>query len=151
MTAPLAGETWEIVMTKASLQMTSSETRRLARALGWFSLALGAAELVSPHRITRALGMQGSEGLVQLYGLREIASGIAILTTESSASVWSRVAGDALDLGTLSMHVGDNNDRKANVTAAIAAVGGVSLLDIACAAGLSTIEARRSAALRALN
>lgn len=139
-------------MTKASLQMTPSETRRLARALGWFSLALGAAELIAPHRITRALGMQGSEGLVQLYGLREIASGVAILSTESATSVWSRVAGDALDLGTLGMHLGEDNDKQTNVAAAVAMVGGVTLLDAACAASLSAIEAReQTGSQRALN
>ncbi len=139
-------------MTKASLQMTSSEARGLARALGWFSLALGAAELIAPRRITHALGMQGSEGLVQLYGLREIASGVAILSTESATSVWSRVAGDALDLGTLGMHLSDDNDKQANVAAAVAMVGGVTVLDVACAASLSSIEAReQTEAPRALN
>lgn len=30
---------------------------QLAKALGWFSLGLGLAELLAPRRITRALGM----------------------------------------------------------------------------------------------
>ncbi|WP_156332357.1 hypothetical protein [Rhodopseudomonas sp. AAP120] len=137
-------------MTKASLQMTSTESRQLARALGWFSLALGAAELIAPNRLTRALGMRGSEGLVQLYGLREIASGVSILSTESAASVWSRVAGDALDVGTLALHLRDDNRKKANVAVAIAAVGGIALLDLACAAGLSKNEAHDRADARAL-
>ena len=30
---------------------------RMAKALGWFSIGLGIAELVAPERFTRALGM----------------------------------------------------------------------------------------------
>ena len=41
---------------------------RLARALGWFSLGLGLAELLAPRLFTHALGMRGSEGLVRAYG-----------------------------------------------------------------------------------
>ena len=35
---------------------------RLAKALGWFSIGLGVAELVAPERFTRALGMEGKGG-----------------------------------------------------------------------------------------
>jgi hypothetical protein len=49
---------------------------RLGRALGWFSIGLGVTELLAPRLITRALGMQGSEGLVRAYGAREIGSGL---------------------------------------------------------------------------
>jgi hypothetical protein len=44
----------------------------LARGLGWFSIALGAAEVFAPQTLTRAIGMQGSESLVQAYGAREM-------------------------------------------------------------------------------
>ncbi|AVT80964.1 hypothetical protein [Rhodopseudomonas palustris] len=129
-------------MTSASLQMTPSESRRLARLLGWVSLGLGAAEVLAPHRLARALGMEGNEHLLQLYGAREIASGVAILTTESAASVWSRVGGDALDVGTLALQLRRDNPKRGNVALALAAVGGITMLDWACAQAL-TDDARR--------
>lgn len=131
-------------MTSASLQMTPSESRRLARFLGWVSLGLGAAELAAPRRLARALGMQGHEPLLQLYGAREIASGVAILSTESASSVWSRVGGDALDIGTLALQLRRDNPKRGNVALALAAVGGITMLDWACAQALTTTDRRRN-------
>src|SRR5215208_6410625 len=74
---------------------------RLSRVLGWFSLGLGLAELLAPRRITMALGMQGNETLVRAYGAREIGSGILSLSVDKNTGLWSRVAGDGLDLATL--------------------------------------------------
>ncbi|MCV5663573.1 hypothetical protein OFN50_31615, partial [Escherichia coli] len=51
---------------------------QLAQALGWFSIALGAAELLAPHRMARPLGLAGQERLVAAYGVREIATGVGI-------------------------------------------------------------------------
>ncbi|MBV9236210.1 MAG: hypothetical protein JOZ94_10300, partial [Xanthobacteraceae bacterium] len=53
-----------------------SSADKLARALGWFSIGLGLAELIAPNSITRALGLRGKEGLVRSYGAREIAAGV---------------------------------------------------------------------------
>src|SRR5947209_1858593 len=72
----------------------------LGRALGWFSICLGAVELLAPRRITRALGMEGHETLVQAYGAREIGSGLLALSTERTTGLWARVAGDGLDVTT---------------------------------------------------
>ena len=46
----------------------------MARGLGWFSIGLGLAEVLAPRALTRGLGMEGNEQLVQAYGLREIAT-----------------------------------------------------------------------------
>jgi len=114
----------------------------MARALGWFSLALGAAELVAPHAITRALGMQGKEGLVRAFGLREIAAGMTSLSTEKSLGLWSRVGGDALDLAVLFSAYRDNNPKKQNVGFALAAVAAITLIDLVSAKGNSATHAR---------
>jgi len=71
---------------------------RWARNLGWFSLALGATELFAPRAIARSLGMQGREPLLRAYGMREIGAGMLTLSTEKQTGVWSRVAGDCLDI-----------------------------------------------------
>lgn len=57
---------------------------RLAKALGWNSIGLGVAELVAPERFTRALGMEGKEGLVRAYGVRELGHGIVSLSPPTS-------------------------------------------------------------------
>ena len=78
---------------------------RLARGLGWFSIALGTLELLAPHRVTNALGMQGREGLVRAYGVRELLAGVMTLLVEKKAGLWSRVVGDGLDMATLLGHL----------------------------------------------
>jgi hypothetical protein len=62
-----------VVLSKGSNARSSAD--RLARALGWFSIALGLAELLAPRRIASALGMEGKEALVRVFGAREIAAG----------------------------------------------------------------------------
>ncbi|KXV03146.1 hypothetical protein CR51_18245 [Caballeronia megalochromosomata] len=80
------------------------EPRTLARGLGWYSVALGAAELLAPSAVARAAGFNGSRALVRLYGLREIACGIGILMSRNPAPyVWARVGGDVLDMTTVGL------------------------------------------------
>src|SRR3954470_14072912 len=98
---------------------------RLVRHLGWVSLGVGALEIFAPERITRALGMEGQESLVRAYGFREVASGMLSLSIEKNAGLWSRVAGDGLDLATLMAALRDDNPKKANVAFALMLVGGV--------------------------
>ena len=77
-------------------------TMALARGLGWFSIALGTLELVAPRSLDRSLGAPGHRRLTRAYGLRELAAGVGILTSDDPTPwVWSRVAGDALDLATM--------------------------------------------------
>ena len=106
---------------------------RMARNLGWFSLGLGALEILAPHRVTRALGMDGHESLVRAYGFREIAAGMLSLSIEKKVGLWSRVAGDGLDLATLMTGLRDDNPKKDNVAMALMMVGGITLLDITTA------------------
>lgn len=109
---------------------------RTARFLGWFSLGLGVAELVAPGRLTRALGMQGYEPLVRAYGAREVAAGIGALSVNPAPAIWSRIAGDALDIGTLALGLGRDNPKRGNVGIALAAVLGVTVIDALTAPAL---------------
>jgi len=73
----------------------------LTRGLGWFSIALGMAELLAPRTVARAVGTD-SAGIVRLYGLRELACGIGILAfRDPTPFFWARVGGDVIDLATL--------------------------------------------------
>ena len=103
---------------------------RLAKALGWFRLGLGLTELFAPGHITRALGMQGKEGLVRAYGAREIGSGLLTLSADKQVGLWSRVAGDGLDIATLMGGLRDDNPKRDKVEIALAMVLGVTLLDV---------------------
>jgi hypothetical protein len=106
------------------------DKHKIARALGWFSIGLGAAELLAPRRLSRALGIYGHEKLVRGFGLREIAAGVGLLTQSRRAPwMWSRVAGDALDLGALGAAFPKSARRKA-LGAALASVAAVTALDI---------------------
>jgi hypothetical protein len=114
---------------------------RMARNLGWFSLGLGALQIFAPERVTRALGMEGHEGLVRAYGFREVASGMLALSIEKKTGLWSRVAGDGLDIATLMGGLRDDNPKKGNVAMALMMVSGITMLDIAVAKEVSARHA----------
>ena len=114
----------------------------LAKGLGWFSIGLGMTELLAAERLARLLGMEGKETLIRAYGLREIAAGMLCLAPEKTIGVWSRVAGDGLDIATLLSAHTDDNPKKRNVGVALAAVAGVTLLDLVCAQALTVRHGR---------
>ncbi len=105
---------------------------KIARGLGWFSVALGLAELIAPDTLGRFLGTRRA-GLLRTYGLRELAAGIGLLSTEKLNALrpflWSRVAGDAVDLASLGV-AGVRGDQRRNVVLATLAVLGVTGLDV---------------------
>jgi uncharacterized membrane protein len=112
---------------------------QLARGLGWFSIGLGLAEFLAPRAIAKVSGVKGNTGLIQLLGLREIAHGVAIFAQgrRPAAAVWSRVAGDALDLACLGAAYASPDNDKARLTFATANVLAVAALDVLCAQKLS--------------
>jgi uncharacterized membrane protein len=102
---------------------------RLTKFLGWFSIGLGVAEVVAPAMIARISGTRNHSALIRAYGLREIAVGAGILTKQDPAPwLWMRVAGDVLDLASLAG--GARSGKKIATAGAIAAVAGVTALDI---------------------
>lgn len=115
---------------------------RMARALGWFSIGLGVAELVMPGRLARALGLDGKEALIRTYGMRELASAVPTLSMGKSVGLASRIAGDALDLATLSAALHRDNPKRHNAAVATALVAGITLLDLAAYAGTKVTHAR---------
>lgn len=124
-------------MHRTSAPLTASDAQRLSRSLGWFSIALGALELLAPHKLGRALGMRHETGMIQAYGAREIATGIGLLAaSDPKPWIWARVAGDALDIATLAANADDRNPRREAVGIALASVVAVTVVDLICLASL---------------
>ena len=130
-------------------QSNNHAARRMAQGLGWFSLGLGAAELLAPKAVGRFLGMEEHTELLRAYGAREIVAGVGILAQKDPTPwMWARVGGDVLDIGTLAMGLGRSNPQRSNVGIALAAVAGVTALDVLCARSLGHDRHRPSSQLR---
>ncbi len=133
----------------ASTQATRGATGRgahsgyeaLAKGLGVFSIGLGLAELLAPRSFCRAFGMEGQENLFRAYGVRELATGVAIMMSHDPAPwMWGRVGGDAIDLATMAVGAdpkgAEEGEQRRNIGIAVAAVAGVTVMDAICAVGL---------------
>lgn len=109
----------------------ADRSRQLAKALAWFSIGLGVAQLLAPRRMSRAVGVADRPMLWRAIGAREIASGVGILTQRRSAGwLWSRVAGDMMDLALLGTAANTPGAQRSRVAVATAAVAGITVLDV---------------------
>lgn len=110
----------------------------LARAMGWFSIGLGVMELAAAKRLSHYLGMEEKTNLVRLYGVREIAQGVGVLSQRRPRGwIQVRIAGDFLDLATLATGLTPDNRHRGRVVGAMAAVAGATVLDVICERQLS--------------
>ncbi len=107
----------------------------MARRLGWFSIGLGLAEILMPETIEQVSGVE-SDGLLRLYGFRELICGVGILSTLRPAGwLWGRVAGDALDLATAGVALANAPaHRRGRTWLTLLALAGVTAVDAMCAA-----------------
>jgi hypothetical protein len=139
----------DVVRRTALPGRSQSSHDKMARGLGYFSIALGIAELVAPGAICRAAGVRGLEPVVRGYGAREIATGVAILTSHDPEPwIWTRVAGDLADIATVATGVQQDNQSKGRSALAIATLAAVTLVDLACANGLNSEKGSRKTAIR---
>lgn len=129
--------------TRTDSRYPQSTAGRLAYQLGWFSVALGAIELMASRPLARTLGMRGQESVIRAYGVREIVKGVGILTSPNPTPwLWGRVAGDALDLGTLA-YAYRTGQKQRNVAVAMVNVAGVAALDLLAAKQLGAVARRQ--------
>lgn len=115
----------------------------LAKGLGLFSLGLGIAGLARPRRLARFGGVADGaveQGLLRAVGAREIAQGLGILTQpQPTGWVWSRVAGDVMDVSFVGFELmsGRARDRRRGM-ATLASLLGITAVDLFCAMRLSS-------------
>jgi len=117
---------------------TNEQAEQLATALGWFSIALGVSELTAPRALARMAGLpESSVGVVRALGAREIGHGISVLAApDRQEPVWSRVVGDAIDLAVLFSALRSDESDEGRISGAIAAIAGVTAVDVFCATRL---------------
>src|SRR4051812_1639491 len=115
---------------------------KAARALGWASFAIGFTEIFAARAVERMLGIGEHRAMLVSLGLRECAAGAAILTageepnTQLATGMWSRVAGDAMDLALLGA-AAKKTDNPQGLALATAMVLGITAMDVLYALRLS--------------
>jgi uncharacterized membrane protein len=119
-------------------------SQRRARLLGFFSLGLGLAQLTLTGEVARLLGLGNTarnRAALRLVGAREVVSGVALLARSDSAGpVWSRLAGDVVDLGLVGAALRGRPASRARLLLTGGAIAGVAVLDALSAAALSRNE-----------
>ncbi|MPZ76494.1 MAG: cyclase/dehydrase [Deltaproteobacteria bacterium] len=119
--------------------MLDEREERLARGLGWFSVGLGIIQIAAPRTFSRMVGLNGNQVLMRMIAIREIASGIGILSARKPTGwLWSRVGGDLMDLAILGNALVSHNANRRRVAVATAAITGVTVLDLRVSNELSS-------------
>lgn len=127
-----------------STRRGDEEARRLANGLGWFSIGLGTAQLFAADAVCRLVGVDRDRmAVMRVLGARELAAGIGVLSQRrQGAWLQARVAGDVMDLALLGMALAASPN-KGRVLGAMAAVAGVTVLDVYGARALGSTEGVR--------
>jgi hypothetical protein len=114
--------------------MTETDT---AKALGWASVGIALTEIVGRRVLEKKLDLGRHPTLLRSLGLRELASGVGILSQDDPTPwVWSRVAGDVMDLALLAA-AARRNRRPGWLGFATVMVLGITALDVMTAVRLS--------------
>jgi len=105
--------------------------QRTARGLGWFSLALGLAEIIMPRTMARLCGVHASPSLMRCYGVREIICGVGLLSNRNARPwLWARLGGDVLDMGTLLTQADAHGAASGRPQGALLNVATITALDL---------------------
>ncbi|MFY1670881.1 SRPBCC family protein [Plantactinospora sp. WMMB334] len=129
--------------------------RLLPRALGLLSLGLGGAAVAAPSRVGRLIGVDDSvlarTVVLRAIGARELLPAPGALAARRPAGwIWLRVAGDVLDLTLLVRALRQRRGvRRGRVAATLAAVAGITAVDLLAAVHSGRTAGVRRRALRA--
>ena len=116
--------------------MKTKTSKAIPRALGLFSLGLGAVQLADPRRVNELIGLKHRErtALAQrAVGMQELTTAMGLLGPSPSAPwVWNRVAGDVLHYGMLRKafngRAAKDRSKTAGAIKAVLAIGAVDLV-----------------------
>jgi len=133
--APGAGNTSTLAVSSARPRIAPRAANVWARGLGWFSLGLGALEVLAPAQLARLIGVADTPRnrlALRAMGARELAAGTGLLVRRRPGRLlWSRVAGDVIDLALLGGMIASNKRaRTTRTTSALALVAGVTAVDL---------------------
>lgn len=149
---PSAGDPWRADDGRDHASLASRERR--AELLGWFSVGLGAIEILAPRALAELIGAPydaRKRATMWGLGLREVAAGVGLLTRREPVGwVWSRVFGDVMDLGLLGAAMRSPRANRNRLLAASAAVVGVTVLDVLTAQRMSNERGTTGTSRRAL-
>lgn len=129
-----------VVLSKGPSSLDGAD--RLARFLGWFSIGLGATELLAPGLIAGCLGMRGKKPLLRAFGVRELMAGVLTLSVDKQLGLWSRLAGDALDIAALTPALNRRNPERGRAAMTLLLLGGIAALDGLAAQAISAKHAQ---------
>jgi uncharacterized membrane protein len=132
------------IRSKGDSSSGSTRGSSLAQGMGWFSIGLGLAQVLAPHRVADLIGLEDSDrnvGIMRALGMREIASGIGLFSQHNDAAfMWARVAGDAMDLALLGAAMRSPANDRNRLAGAAVAVAGAAALDLLVARPRSNPE-----------
>ena len=102
----------------------------VSRALGWLSLGLGIAAMFRSRSLGAAIGMESREGALKMMGTHELVSATGLLGSRNPTPwLWSRVAGDVMDLAMLG-RASIQRSRRNRALAALGVVAAVTAVDV---------------------
>jgi uncharacterized membrane protein len=114
----------------------SSHGDPLPNILGWGSLGLALPQTTAPGRFAESIGVKAdteSRTWTLLVGLREFAHAAGILALDRPRPVralWTRVAGDVMDLALLGAAWRSKRENSARLATAMGAVVGIGIADV---------------------
>lgn len=112
---------------------SAATTTTLVKGLGTASLGLGLSEVLAPARVAELAGVNDtgrSRFVIRALGLRECGHAAALLFG-SNKLVWTRVAGDALDLALLLVGVANRpRGHRGRGTVSAVALAGIAGADL---------------------
>ncbi len=124
------------IFIREELEMTGSPATSVSRPdgfsalLAWVGIGFGALELLAPRVVTRTLGVPGHETLIQALGVREVATGVLLMSGSRQIGQWTRLAGDGLNLGLLAGAMRRDNPKRWIAGIGLLALGGLVLYDL---------------------